>query len=70
MCTADVAHALAFLAAGACAGAALALGWLDAAVWILLFNFLFNGYPVILQRYNRLRLQRVTAQLSSQDPNS
>jgi hypothetical protein len=41
----------------------LSLGWIDAALWILLFNIVFNGYPVMLQRYNRLRLQRLTAKV-------
>ena len=27
--------------------------------WLLLFNTLLNGYPVLLQRYNRIRLDRV-----------
>jgi len=31
----------------------------DAAVWITLFNVLSNGCPVMLQRYNRLRLERL-----------
>lgn len=30
------------------------------AGWILGISILINGYPVILQRYNRLRLNRVT----------
>jgi hypothetical protein len=65
MCAADVAHALGFLASGVFAAATLMLGWLDAALWILFFNVLFNGYPVMLQRYNRLRLLRLTLHLSS-----
>jgi hypothetical protein len=31
-------------------------GWWDAAGWTLLFNVLGNGYPAMLQRYNRVRL--------------
>ena len=31
-------------------------GWWDAAGWTLLFNVLGNGYPAMLQRYNRARL--------------
>ena len=61
MCAAEIAHALVFLVAAGFAAAMLSLGWFDAAAWILLFNVLFNGYPVMLQRYNRLRLQRLTA---------
>ena len=38
-------------------GYALFKGWLDAVAWLLLFNILFNGYPVLLQRYNRLKIE-------------
>jgi hypothetical protein len=31
-------------------------GWWDAAGWTLLFNIIFNGYPAMLQRYNRALL--------------
>lgn len=31
-------------------------GWWSAAGWTLLFDVLMNGYPVMLQRYNRARL--------------
>ncbi len=31
-------------------------GWWAAAGWTLLFNILFNGYPAMLQRYNRALL--------------
>ena len=37
-------------------GYALVKSWLDAAGWLLLFNVLFNGYPIMLQRYNRAKL--------------
>ena len=32
-------------------------GWWIAAACTLLFDVLVNGYPVMLQRYNRARLQ-------------
>lgn len=35
---------------------AAARGWWGAAGWTLLFNVLANGYPTMLQRYNRARL--------------
>jgi hypothetical protein len=34
-------------------------GWFDAIAWLLLFNILFNGYPVMLQRYNRIKIQEL-----------
>ncbi len=38
---------------------ALMRGWCTTAGWLLVFNMLINGYPVMLQRYNRARLDRV-----------
>jgi Glycosyl-4,4'-diaponeurosporenoate acyltransferase len=35
---------------------AAARGWWDAVLWTLLFNVLGNGYPAMLQRYNRALL--------------
>jgi hypothetical protein len=35
---------------------ALASGWWDAAGWLLLFNLLHNGYPVLSMRQLRARL--------------
>jgi Glycosyl-4,4'-diaponeurosporenoate acyltransferase len=52
----EAAHAWAFGAVAAATAGAAATGWLDSAAWLTLFNVLFNGYPVMLQRYNRLRL--------------
>jgi len=40
-------------------GYALLKGWLDAVVWMALFNILFNAYPIMLQRYNRIKLQEL-----------
>jgi len=37
---------------------AVARGWWGAAGWVLLFDALVNGYPVMLQRYNRGLLSR------------
>ena len=40
-------------------GYALVKGWFDAVAWLLLFNIFFNGYPVMLQRYNRLKIRKL-----------
>lgn len=40
-------------------GYALFKDWFVTAGWMLLFNILFNGYPVMLQRYNRQKLLRL-----------
>lgn len=55
---AETAHALTFMVMLLPAGYAAGKGWLDAGFWLLLFNALINIYPVMLQRYNRTRLQR------------
>jgi len=35
-------------------------GWFDAAGWLMLFNIIINGYPVMLQRYNRIKIHQET----------
>jgi hypothetical protein len=39
----------------------LAVGKFTEAVWVFAFNLLLNGYPVMLQRANRWRVQQVRA---------
>jgi hypothetical protein len=36
----------------------LVSGWWDTAAWLLLFNVLHNGYPVLSVRQLRARLDR------------
>jgi hypothetical protein len=57
MQSAEAAHAIMFVTATVFAGAALVGRWFDLAGWLMLFNVLFNAYPVMLQRYNRMRLE-------------
>ncbi len=38
-------------------GYTLLQGWFDAVGWLVVFNVLINGYPIMLQRYNRILLQ-------------
>jgi hypothetical protein len=56
---AEAAHLFVFVLVAVGAAAALVKGWLDAAGWLMLLNVLFNGYPVMLQRYNRTMLQEL-----------
>ena len=56
---AETGHVLAFMIALLFVGYALLNGWLDAVAWILLFNILVNGYPIMLQRCNRIKLQEL-----------
>lgn len=58
MCDAEAAHALLFVATLGVVAHAVAQGWWTAAALTLVFDVLLNGYPVMLQRYNRARLRR------------
>jgi hypothetical protein len=60
---AETGHALVFVLVLLFVGYALLNGWLDAVVWLLLFNILINGYPIMLQRYNRIKLQELSPQI-------
>jgi hypothetical protein len=62
---AETGHALVFVLVLLFIGYALLKGWLDAVVWMLLFNILINGYPIMLQRYNRIKLQELISQQDS-----
>jgi hypothetical protein len=54
---AEASHAILLLATLAVVGHAAVRGWWAAAGWTLLFDVLVNGYPVMLQRYNRALLR-------------
>ena len=34
-------------------------GWFWSAIWILVYNIPLNVYPIMLQRYNRMRFKKV-----------
>ena len=57
MCKTETGHLAIGLIVILMAGYALLKGWWDAAGWLMLFNILINAYPVMLQRYNRAKLQ-------------
>ena len=44
---------------------AIASGWWDAAGWLLLFNLLHNGYPVLSMRQLRARLNAASTRLAN-----
>lgn len=56
---AETSHAVIFLVILLPIGYAFIRGWFDAAAWLLLFNILLNGYPVMLQRYNRIKMREL-----------
>ena len=53
---AEASHAVLFVVTLPIVVHAVVRGWCLAAAATLLFDVLMNGYPVILQRYNRARL--------------
>lgn len=55
---AETTHGVMFLVTAGAAAAVATRGWWDTAAWMTLFNVVVNGYPVLLQRYNRILLRR------------
>lgn len=55
---AEASHAILFVATLGLGAGARVRGWRTAARWTVLFDVLLNGYPVVLQRYNRALLAR------------
>lgn len=53
---AEASHAILLVLTLAVVANALAHGWWAAALWTVVFDLLLNGYPVLLQRYNRALL--------------
>jgi hypothetical protein len=58
---AEVCHGATFILAFFVALFYLAVGLFSEAVWIFAFNLLLNGYPVMLERVNRWRVQQISA---------
>jgi hypothetical protein len=65
MRSAEASHAVLFVAVLPVVVNALARGWWAAAAWTLGFDLVLNGYPVMLQRYNRALLSRPPAARST-----
>lgn len=64
---AEVCHGATFTLALFVALFLLAAGAFSAAAWVFAFNMLLNGYPVMLQRVNRWRVQRVRASMRQEN---
>lgn len=56
MCEAEASHAILLVATLGLVVHAGVRGWWATAAWTLLFDVVVNGYPVMLQRYNRALL--------------
>ena len=54
---AEAGHLFAFVLVLLFSSYALLRGWFDAAGWMLAFNIIIDGYPIMLQRYNRIKLK-------------
>jgi hypothetical protein len=62
-CKAEAGHMLAFLLVTLAAGYAALRGRWEAAGWLMLFNLPLNLYPVLLQRYNRARIEKIRGRM-------
>ena len=58
MCDAEASHAILLVAMLGVAGLEAAAGNWSAAGWVCVFNLAMNGYPVMLQLYNRALLHQ------------
>ena len=56
---AEQGHALIYIIVSGFTLYALLQQWWQAAFWYFLFNMLINGYPIMVQRYNRDRISRI-----------
>jgi hypothetical protein len=61
MMGAEICHGAAFISMFPVALFFLAVGRIPETFWILVFNLLLHGYPVVLQRANRWRIRQVNA---------
>lgn len=57
---AETSHAYIFLLMLGFISYALFQQWFDAVGWMLVCNVFINGYPIMLQRYNRIRIKHVS----------
>jgi hypothetical protein len=60
---AEASHTILLVATFGVAALEAAVGNWSAAAWVAVFNLLLNGYPVMLQRYNRALLRQRFAEL-------
>ena len=58
MCDAEASHTILLVTTFGVAALEAAVGNWSAAAWVAVFNLLLNGYPVMLQRYNRALLHQ------------
>ena len=56
---AETGHVIIFVVMLVFIGYVLLQRWFDTVGWLLVFNVLINGYPIMLQRYNRIKLEEL-----------
>ena len=66
MRTAEAIHVLSFFAIWPVICYSMLRKWFDAAGWLLLFTLMVNVYPIMLQRYNRIRLHKLLTRTAHQ----
>jgi hypothetical protein len=66
---AEICHLATFAFASLAMAIYLAVGNIPTAIWILVFNLLLNGYPVMLQRVHRWRIQQIRKEFRQGSPN-
>lgn len=57
MRTAEASHTILFVVTFVLVANAVVHGWWAAVGWLVLFDVVMNGYPAMLQRYNRVLLR-------------
>jgi len=67
---AEICHGATFILSFSVALIYLAVGRISEALWILAFNLVLNGYPVMLQRVHRWRIQQVRTKSHQKTLNS
>ena len=58
-------HVIAFILIAIATIYALYSGYFSTVGWLLVFNILINGYPIMLHRYNRNRVQQLLKTIRS-----
>ncbi len=61
---AETGHVLIFILMLLFSSYSLLRGWFDGVGWMLAFNIIINGYPIMLQRYNRIKLHELIVKLA------
>lgn len=67
---AEAGHLIILVLIGGITVWAAARGWWETVPWLLVFNLLHNGYPVLSMRQLRARLERVSSRAILSPPHT